>query len=460
MRAICVQNTSLGLFYNDYKKGKIQIPQHQEFRSVSGGMWTEIKKKRWINKIKKLADAPFTSAEKHLGASIQTYRLKGADPSSPKFINDGTHRVIHSINWYLQLITPNEDLKRKNRKLYDKNIKKLKKFHEDINQIGITESFMEFEDILEAVEEFISLNTQGSTSTAYQVLSSQMPALIKEYGIEWSSLINRIDFSISKKLIFLGFNPNKVGAILPEDTEKVRQDKEKHMRDTRASFLRFANKDTRQQPYFGVTSKILRETTNKCQNNHKKLESDLSRFFNNQGYSKSLKIVSEWEEFLDQVTAFYKQIYKETFGDNRINAETPIRWWLSCYVYFKNNKINLSKIREFTEIFLKKFEGKTSFPYFNEKTQKQSNITAQLQKMCSTYYEVFGLDPKEMEPNRTKRKRQKSNQKLAPGYHNSHPKSFAIHGEGETLVENAIENIKRGAKEMTEEVKERVKLVQ
>jgi hypothetical protein len=460
MKAICVQNVSLGVFYQDHKKGKIKIPRHQEPRSVCGGMWEERKKRSWIKKINELADTPYTSTEKHLGTSIQTYKIKGADPTSPKFINDGTHRAIHSINWYVQLISPNEDLKKKNKKSYDEKMKKLQKFYEDINQIVITECFMEFENLEEAIEEYQRINTQGSTSTTYQVLSSKFPVLINEYGDDWAALINRIDLSIAPKLIFLGFNSNKVGAILPEDNEKTRHDKEKHMRDTRASFLRYATKDTRQQPYFGVTNKFLRETTKKCQDNHKKLESDLSCFFNDRGYSESLEIVSKWEEFLDEATAFYKQIYEETFGNNKINTETAVRWWLSYYVYSKNLKTNIEKIREFTEIFLKKFEGKTSFPYFNKQTQKQSNITAQLQKMCSTYYEVFGLDPKDMEPNRPKRKKQKSNQKLAPGYHDSHIKSFAIHGEGETLVENKVENIQRGAKEMTKEELERLQTVQ
>lgn len=461
MKAICVSSTSLGLFYQDYKKGKIQIPQHQQPRSVCGGMWDERKKKLWIKKITKLGESPFTSAEKHLGTSVQTYRLKGADPNSPKFINDGAHRAFHAISWYIQTITPPTVLKNKNKKLYDKKIKKLEKFYEDICQVSITECFMEFENLEEAIEEYARINTQGSTSTTYQVLSSKFPVLVNDYSDNWSALISRIDLSVAKNLLFLGFNPKKVGAILPEDNEKARHDKEKHMRDSRASFLRYSTGDARQMAYFGVTSKFLKENTKKCQDNHKKLESDLSRFFNNHGFKESLKIVSEWEEFLNDATAFYKQIYKEIFGDNKINTETAFRWWLSCFIYFKNKKIDLAKIRKFTEIFLKQFEGKTSFPYFNKETQKQGNITAQLQKMCSTYYEVFGLDAKDMEPNRpTRRKKQKSHQKLAPGYHGSHIKPFATHGEGETLVENKGENIKRGAKEMTEEEEKRLLKVQ
>lgn len=55
--------------------------------------------------------------------------------------------------------------------------------------------------------------------------------------------------------------------------------------------------------------------------------------------------------------------------------------------------------------------------------------------------------------------REKINTNLKPGFVNSHIKSFATHGNGPTIAENAIDNLHRLNRDMTEEEKERIAIV-
>jgi hypothetical protein len=439
---VATTNISLGDIHSDIQKGLINIPDHQKFRSKAGGIWPDSNSNNWISTIEKLAeDDTVTSSEKNLGHSIVTYKLKGFTDGFPKNLNDGAHRVLHSIDRHLVKISPEEKIKVSNPKKYKEQVQKYENFLDCLKKVQITEQYKIYENLKEAVDDFIVLNTAGTISSLYEVLSSKFPSCVNKWDKEpFSELLNRIDTSIAVKLISLGHDPKKVGEIHREDSTSARRNKQKFMRDNRASFLRWYLKINKTAHYDGVSSQYL---TSSDKRGHLKIESDLIDFFNENGYNGSKKIIEKWEIFLNRYFAFYEQIYVKKMGNFRRNSTSSACWWISTVIYLLNNGFSKSDLKKLTETWFEKYRGTTTIIVGERKA------TTQLQKFNAIVYDAFGLDKSKVEKKTEKRIRNKN--KLKPGFHESHINPFSTHGNGETLIENAVENLDRGPRKMTEE---------
>jgi len=451
IRCSAPANISLGSFLKDYDRGTVKIPLHQENRARKGGIWSEKKINNWIDLVIRTASDPSTTtSEKIIGHMIVTYRIEGDAPGSPKYINDGAHRSIHSIKKYIEKILP--DKKSNN---YKKQLKKYDQFIEYLDQVQITEQYKVYRDLKAAVDDFINLNTAGATGTAYEVLSAQFTCDVDEKrSHQFKDFLERVESSVPSKLINLGHPANKVGQIVEEDEVPDRRRKQKFIRDTRASFVSFATCNKLQCPYQGVSRIFLTEGIGGTKKSHINIESDLVKFFNESSPEDIKKKISEWERFLDNIIAVYKQVSEE-FGLYVKRGETSIRWWIFMCVYWKNTNASINH-RTFLEAWFNLYQGETSFFYKKQEEDKIVNkkTTAQLQKFKSDVYDAFGLDRNEIEK---EKKRKKSKIKPQVGFHNSHLKNFSEHGEGDTLMENALENLKRGDRDMKQDEIDRLK---
>lgn len=444
-------NISMGSFLRDYERGTVRIPSHQEYRAQKGGIWSEIKIKNWINLIVATAsDTTITASEKILGHMIVTYRVESDTQRGPKYINDGAHRAIHSVKSYLDKIYP--DPKSKN---YKQQLKKWNQFNKYLDEVQITEQYKLYKNKRSVVDDFINLNTAGATGTAYEVLSARFTCEINQKRTqEFKDFLERVESSIPNKLIALGHSPTKVGSIVKEDNDKERRKKQKFMRDTRASFVSFANCNKLQCPYQGVSSIWLTETNSDSKlKSHVNIENDLLDFFNSSTPEEVSNKLKEWERFLDKIISIYDQVSNENYPLVK-HGETSVRWWVFMCVYWKNIKADID-YRKFLEIWFKEYQGTTSFVYKKDGVNKKT--TAQLQKFKGDVYEAFGFDrnliekTKIAENKKLQEKRKKNKFSPKVGYHNSHIKNFFENGEGETLLENSYENLKRGAKDMTQD---------
>jgi len=467
-RTLSFSLVSLGGFYRDYTKGQVQLPSHQNPRFLAGG-WNDRKKKKWINRIKRVAsDKNLPSNQKAIGGVITTYQIEknnsqnmSGNIQEPKFINDGAHRAIHAIKDYLEKTKPDLKLKKKNLKKFNQQQKNYEKFLSMLDEVLIGEEFKLYKDEDAAMQDFVSLNTEGSRATAYEILTGIMEGKIeKHWGIgkdKILSLKERIENVTPDRLIFLGFKPKDVGAILIGDSDVKKKQKQNTIRDSRASFLRFVNKNIFQSPYFGISRSRFSDNTGRGQSGHKKIEPELFDFFKNNSLDYCLQQIEKWECFAQDAFAFYKQICKQKeFQEFEINYdENAIRWWFAAFIYINNNNLGIEFARKFTESFLIKQKNGQQLTYTNKKGQIKV-LNLQLQKFNNTYVTSLGLDAINLEEKSNKPCRKKPNLKPVAGFHNSHIKSFAKHGEGETVPENAIENRARGVKDMTVVEKQRI----
>jgi hypothetical protein len=281
---------ALGSFYKDYQKGYLVLPLHQSFRSEGGGCWDEIRIKEWINLILSIAnDDSLATGEKHLGQSVVTYRLARQLDIPNKYINDGAHRTIHSIQNYLNSMEPDP-----NSKNFEKQKENLNFFLQSLDKVYITEQYRVYESNSVAVDDFIKLNTAGVAGAAYEVLSALFSSGIKEEKrTSFQSFLSDLEMSIPNKLISLGHSPDSVGKVKIQDTLNVRKRKQKYIRDTRASFMLFASGSKLLCQYKGVSQIYLNNSSKRENRKHEKIEPDLVDFINQKTAKKTNETLND-----------------------------------------------------------------------------------------------------------------------------------------------------------------------
>jgi len=413
-----------------YDGPKLLLPAHQNFR---GDIWEDKKKIEWIDLIQKTSQ---DDESNYLSGTIVTYRLEGETNSSPKKLNDGANRVVHSCMWYIKKIIPGVEKTKEN----ENKKKQLIKFVECLRKAKISEEYKIYKDNDEAIDDYIAINSKGTMATPYEILSSHFTKL-PNWNTVWADILLKIETSVSKKLVYLGVEqkPNK------KNKNKYRETIQKFKRDTRAVFYRFAQ---------GLDSKWSPKVTSKNIENKKdqQIEDKLYELFEQQGPEKIQEILTKFENFLNDYIALYAQIWQEKkLGIFTHQKETAIRWWLNYSVYHYNNKFDIKTLRLFTEAHFDKFKAKTTMWYI-DKNGEQSNVNAQLQNIMSitSIYNALGFSSEDIEKKETKRKKTNSLE-LDQGFNKSHVKSFLNNGNGEVLPENARENQSRGSSDMSDE---------
>lgn len=158
------------------------------------------------------------------------------------------------------------------------------------------------------------------------------------------------------------------------------------------------------------------------------------------------KTVAQFETYISSVASEFRAIINETGQTGKAVSPTTIRCLLHLSLYKKNAGIPHAKYEEFVRKFVLHQKKNSSIISRFEVPNKEP-ITVMSLKIDSIS-EVFrfaravGVDFD-----------QKRNQtpSAAAGYHQSHVKAFAKHGNGKTFPEPALRNMARGAKDISKE---------
>lgn len=422
MEIISTNAVWLGSFLDRREKKKLHLGAHQEIR---GDVWTDHQKDDWWNNTIVPAYEKGNNAGTFgvIGGLIVTYSLAD-DKNKLTYLNDGANRTVHSLislrkKWY-----------KKEKKDY---------FDKVLRDVQIFQQHRIYEDEPEAVNDFIRMNSKGTAATPYEILQAKFVANLPDYVNTWEPIFEKIQQCMVNGLFILGY----------DTTKDKRETFHKWKRDNLAHFLRFATHDrTKWSPT--VTGKTIDKPK------HHELEDCCLDFFKREGADNVLKKVILFDRFLQERLNLYKQIRLEQKIHNVVSTPTAVRWWLAYAIYHHNNNYEFETLRTFTEKYFELHHGRTTLIY-QKQDGERTNITTQLQKMgnVSTVYRALLLKPDEIEKPAKKRKKPKD--RCVPGWVHSHLDAFSTNGNGETMPENALENAKRSAANMTETTKIKVK---
>jgi hypothetical protein len=220
--------------------------------------------------------------------------------------------------------------------------------------------------------------------------------------------------------------------------------KHSNERDEYGLFLRYATRDPHACKYsFDVRG------INDSDRRQKILEQRLVNFISDLGIEESSKKVDNFGKFLMDEVQYLKSIWNEidkSGWDKEIQTLTDgcCRLALHMAVFRRNANVPVEKYREFIKAFLDAAKGGSNVRFadggFTVMSKGDLSRLPRLQaKLGVAMSEDIKLE--------NKRKRRKTNQ-LCPGYHNSHKKSFAKNGEGETVPQTAVKNMSDGVLDM------------
>ena len=414
MNLITNNPVAIYTFYDRYAKQKnLLLPPHQKLR---GDVWSLSKKRKWWDDIQ---------TKKMVCGCIVTYKLAN-DKREVYYINDGANRVIHSI---IQFI---ENSKAKG--LQDGEIKDL------LYRCNISEQVVEYDDEQEAIDHYVAIN-MGSTATPHEVLHCRFVAGLHDYENVWKPIFERLDDIVNRALIYLGCK-------IQTDRDNVHKKK----RDNLAMFVRFARKDTtRWSPRVSnnviISDRLeeISEVENKCLELFKEL-----------GTEAVSRELDAFEKHIQARTTLFHQIWHEVGNSPAMKPNaTAVRWWISLGIYHRNNGFEHDAFRTFTSKWLKKYKGRTTMIYLAA-NGSETNTNTQMSKINSipTALRAVGMTVDEFEKKEV-RKSQTDN--LRVGYVHSHVNAFSESGEGETIPENATDNLHRLNRDMTPDVVARLK---
>jgi len=397
------------------------IPGHQKLRWDA---WLERQKWDWyyntiLPAFKKGRDTGRTPI---VSGFVITYELAG-DKLRIKYLNDGANRTYHSIRFlraqFKALATT------------DKGKSDLALFEQVIHECQIYEQSKLFDGEPEAVNDYINANSKGTVATPYELLGAEFVAKLPDYETVWTPIFEKIQVAVNKNLSFLGFDPDKL----------KRETLHKFKRDNLAHFVRFLGAYTNKwKPC--VTNKVIDWNNPR----HREVERNCLQLFLSTSVEEIKEKLEEFALFVEDKVALYRQIRAEKGIQFLSQTSTSMRWWITFAIWHHNNGFKDSTLRKFTEKYLDCNGGGTTLLYKKASQPGFSNTNTKLQDLCNLtgMYKAFGLKPTEVEIIDGKRKKPKP---CVPGFVQSHFKSFAANGDGETLPENRRENAKRSARD-------------
>lgn len=397
----------LNSFWDRFKSKHLHLPPHQR-----GDVWALGKKKKWWSDIEK--NAKKESARACIPGCIITYTIGKNDDLV--FINDGANRVIHSIREYIS------ECENKGKDPYV-----------SLSKCFITEQTVEYENVEEATSHFIDINS-GSTSTPHEVFRCHFVSL-PDYTEMWEPILESIYDTVNDALKITNHTCR---------SGRSRDKEHKHKRDSLAMFYRFASCDvSRWSPHVGVNT--VNPDTNKrdCET-----ERRCKELFEAKGVVEIRAILEKFKNCLEKFCALYRQLWIETgLSPLRGPTSTHIRWWLTTAIYHHNNGFNFHNFRTFTKTLIEETGGGGAF-YYEDDSGTKRNTSAKLSclSILSVVLRSLKLTLDFFEAKETRR----YSPPLPPGFHNSHVNSFSRNGNGQTVPENALDNLSRGGKNMTE----------
>ena len=393
-----------------------RAPEHQRERA-----WDEKAIKDYYADLIKF----YNEGGGQMTGTIQVYNYKGEDVI---YVNDGLQRTFFSIKQICESLR----FQNKFKKMFDQG--KSKDFKDMMQEIKLEVQRVEYENIEQAISGFVGAN-KGTITTPFELGKTVFCQELSEFSSFWQHRLNRIHEIVKKAVLDVGCKKSKA-------QKRIREHKEK--RDNLSIFLKFISKDKTTKSY-RVAEPIYKDK------NSLALESSLTKILKEFDHEEFDKKLDQFENMVENATQFYNQIFEEVVGKRIIPAEVNFRWWLIAKIHLSNLGVPVSRIKDFTEKFLKNNKGRSAF-FYDDKNGKQNNTNCAMSNISKITHlaRLIGFDLQESTPE----KRKKASF-IRKGFHASHEKSFSENGENTVRVENALENLARNNKDMTEEEKNR-----
>lgn len=172
-------------------------------------------------------------------------------------------------------------------------------------------------------------------------------------------------------------------------------------------------------------------------------------------HSKSITYIEDqiryFEKYIAEQTALVTKIISDMGMGQRgkVVSPTTMRWIFHLAIWRKNTKRSPDLYIKFLEKLLKemsKYQTFTSRLTFTAKNEEIIFISLAASKLDKLVRLCEFLDVP-LDERETRRK----SKPVANGYHNSHKKPFATHGDGETFIEPGFINRARGAKQIDDD---------
>jgi hypothetical protein len=406
MNIQATQLTSLSDLYRRHRKNLIVVPPHQR-----GDCWTDAKKLSWWETIKKGGT---------LSGMITTYQLasEAGDGNKVYKINDGVQRIVCGLPQFRTWVGDPDEA------------------DDYLANARINEQIVTYDDEAETISAFFILNATGTMCTPLELTKSLFVSGLTDYEQVWEPMFEKIFSVVDSCLV-------RAGSTL-EHPKKQRVLHHKRRRDSLCLFYRFLTRDTGRNDRFKVAATCLDMT--KCAVSEL-LESKLCAVLSSLGAKQVEEKIEEFERRLNALTAFYIQIWKEQTSVLRAPNNVHLRWWLMAALWMHNVEASTQMLREFTTKIIAETRGRTTLYYERDGQKKSCNFGLGNLTNLTTILRAVDLDlPKVLN---SKPKRKKVNDQLLPGVVHSHINAFSANGEGETVPENALENLHRLNRDMT-----------
>jgi hypothetical protein len=413
-----VENVARSLWdiMRNFDEGRWHLPSHQ--RKL---VWYAGKMKQWFKDLIQLY--------KEGGATVPGCVIIYELPGNPKiYLNDGAQRVYWTIMQFISYC-----------KEKDLNWKDI------LQSVTITVQKVEYRDISEAIRCFIQIN-YGTTATPCELTRTMFCETFDDFTTYWEPKLEKIHEAIKLALLEQGCEI--------EDRNEQRELGHKRKRDEYHMFWKFISGDTTQFSPQVALSNLRPDQWDK----QTKLEKNLLEELKKISYADIDASITEFETFIKNYAALYRQIWLENKPATEAPSNVHFRWWLTVVIYLYNNEIKLETIRTFTEKLIKQSDGRTTLFYENEEN-KRCNCNTAMSKLhqLGMISNIIGLDASLLGYTPKRRKKKKRN--LRVGFNESHVKNFSTNGNGDTLAENAVENIHRSARNMSSVEEERLKAI-
>jgi hypothetical protein len=407
MKVVGTKTASCAELYRRIKRSELILPLHQR-----GNVWDSKKKESWWNKLSKGGT---------MAGQITTYNNNEYDKDTKSpiyYLNDGAQRVYYTLTEYANREDPDE-------------------FQRVLDNAYIVEQVAEYDSYQETISEFIALNSLGTICTPYELTRSIFVGGLQDYDKVWKPLFDEIHKTMAIRLAGVGCKY--------EDEKKNRTTAHKRMRDDLALFWRFATRDRSKKSFKVASVAVDTEWAKEAD-----LELGLLTFLKGTGYDTIKSLVKSFTMYIDKAACFYKQIWCDVKPDLAAPSNVHFRWWLHVSIYAQNIGMDKEDFKEFTKKLITHTSGRTSV-FYTSPTGHQCNCNTQLANLSnlSMIAKAVGCNGDLFVPQPPRSK--SSPFDLIPGAVWSHVKAFSVHGNGEVLPENAIDNAHRGSRDMTEE---------
>jgi hypothetical protein len=364
-----------------------------------------------------------------MAGTIQIYNYK--NDQNAIYVNDGLQRTFFSLKYIY------ENLRREKRfkKMFAND--RSSDFRDMMQEIKIEVQRVEYENIEDAIEGFVGAN-KGTLTTPFELGKTIFCRELPDFSSFWGPRLNQVHEAIEKGV-------SDVGCKRGKNPKRTKSHKSK--RDNLNIFRKYISGDKTTKS-FRVAEPIYQGKKSLG------VEIQLVEILKTLEHDEFEKKLERFKTMVVNATAFYAQTFEEVVGKRMVPAEVNFRWWLIAKIHMTNMTVPLVKIKDFTEKFLKNNSGRSAF-FYKDENGKQNNTNCAMSNISKISHlsNIIGFDLDDAIPGA----RPKSPY-VRSGFHASHESSFSENGDNPVRLENALENLSRNNKDMSEEEKARLPL--